>query len=201
MFNAINEFPALKKLAQWAISWIKSEKSLGHRIIAFAIVEGIFFSGAFAAIFWLKKTRGSGKLFMEGLIKSNRFISRDEAQHVNFACALYSFIINRVSEEDVFEMIREANEISAELNSVSINCRFIGMNVEAMNQYINFISDRLLIMLGYQKLFNTTNPFDFMDTIGLLSKDNFFETRPTDYQQANNEENKDSRQFSIVEDF
>ena len=201
LFDAIKTVPSVKKMSDWAIKWIESKDSIAHRIMAFAIVEGVFFSGAFAAIFWLKKQRGTGKLFMEGLIKSNRFIARDEGMHVSFACALYGFISNRVSKEDAYDMFREANDITREFVNDAIQCRLIGMNQDSMFQYINYVSDRLLVMMNYEKLYNVTNPFDFMETIGMMSKDNFFENRPDAYQKSHNEDNKDNWKFEILEDF
>jgi len=201
LFNSMTTIPTVKKMSDWAMKWIHSDASLGHRVMAFAIVEGVFFSGAFAAIFWLKKQRGAGSLFMQGLVKSNRFIARDESMHVNFACALYSFITTRVPVEQVKLMFDEANEISNEFITESIKCQLIGMDNIAMTQYVNYVSDRLLVMLGYEKIYNVTNPFDWMDTIGLMSKENFFESRPDSYQKAHNEDNKDNKEFKILEDF
>lgn len=201
LFNAIKEVPAVKTMADWAFKWIQSSASIGQRIIAFAIVEGIFFSGAFAAIFWLKKQRGAGALFMEGLVKSNIFISRDEGLHCCFACVLYSFIKNRVPVDVVNDMFKDAVKISQKFITESIKCQMIGMSAEHMNQYIEYVADRLLVYLNYDKIYNSTNPFDFMETIGLLSKDNFFETRPAGYQTAHNEENRADWVFTIEEDF
>jgi ribonucleotide reductase beta subunit family protein with ferritin-like domain len=201
LFDAIKTVPAIKSMADWALKWISSKESIGHRIIAFAIVEGIFFSGAFAAIFWLKKTRGKGTLFMEGLIKSNRFISRDEMIHTYFAIAQYTFVSNRVPENDVFEMVKEAVKISEEFNENAIKVKLIGIDMNSMTEYIKVVADRLLVMLGYNKLFKAINPFDFMESIGLLSKDNFFETRPDSYQKTHNENNTASWEFEIAESF
>ena len=201
LFNAITTIPSVKRMSDWALKWIESDKSIGHRVIAFAIVEGIMFSGAFAAIFWLKKQRSSGKLFMQGLIKSNNFIARDEGLHTQFACALYSFVNKKIPEEDIIDMFKEANDISKQFVEEAIQCRLLGMSSDSMNQYINYVSDRLLVMLGYDKLYNVTNPFDFMDTIGMLAKDNFFETRPDSYQKAHNQDNKDEWVFERLEIF
>jgi len=201
LFNAIESVSSVKKMSDWALKWIESKDSFGYRLIAFAIVEGVFFSGAFAAIFWLKKQRGSGKLFMEGLVKSNKFISRDESMHQNFACAMYSYMINRVPEEDITNMFMEAVNISEEFVTDAINCKLIGMNVDLMNNYIRYVSDRLLVLLGYNKMFNTENPFPFMESIGLMSKDNFFENRPDAYQKSHNEDNKENWTFARTDDF
>lgn len=201
LFNAINEVESVKKMSDWAIEWVKSKESFGHRVIAFAIVEGVFFSSAFAAIFWLKKQRGQGKLFMEGLIKSNRYIARDEGLHCIFATLLYSHIVNRVPEEDVKKMFIEANEISRMFVEDAIKCQLIGISIDSMMCYVNYVSDRLLVMLNYEKIYNVKNPFEFMETIGLLAKDNFFENRPDSYQKAHNEDNKKKWQFKILEEF
>lgn len=201
LFGAIKTIDSVKKMSDWALKWIESDKSIGHRLIAFSIVEGVFFSGAFAAIFWLKKQRGKGKLFMEGLIKSNRFIARDEGLHTNYACAMYSFVKNRVSASDVIEMFKEANEISKYFTEDAIKCKLIGIDIDLMTQYVNYVSDRLLVMLKYEKIYNVQNPFDFMETIGLLAKDNFFENRPDSYQKSHNEDNKLKWEFKRLQDF
>lgn len=200
LFNAIATVPSVKRMSEWALEWVGSEASFAQRLIAFAIVEGVFFSGAFAAIFWLKKQRGSGKLFLEGLIKSNRFISRDESLHVSFACINYSYVVNRVPKNIVYEMFNQAVEISDDFVNNAIRVKMLGMSSETMNEYIKYVADRLIVMLGYEKLYNTSNPFDFMETIGLHSKDNFFETRPDAYQKAHNENNKDDWNFDNFEE-
>lgn len=201
LFGAISNVPSIKKMSEWALKWVSSDDTFAQRLIAFAIVEAVFFSGAFAAIFWLKKTRGAGKLFMEGLIKSNRFISRDEGLHATFACAMYSFVKNKASVEVVQNMFKEAVAISDEFVNDAIQVKLLGMSSMAMNEYIKYISDRLLVMLGYDKMYNVTNPFDFMETIGFVNKDNFFETRPDAYQKSHNESNKEKWKFKIIEDF
>lgn len=201
LFNAFKTIPSIKRISDWAFQWKDSDKSLGHRIIAFAIVEGIFFSGAFACIFWLKKQRNNGKSFMNGLVKSNEYIARDEGMHVKYACQLYSYIKKRVHFDEVKKIFDEANDISKQFMEEAIQCKLIGMNNDLMNQYINYVSDRLLVMLGYDKIYNATNPFSFMETIGILSKDNFFEKRVTAYQTAYNADNQDDREFDILNDF
>jgi ribonucleotide reductase beta subunit family protein with ferritin-like domain len=200
LFDAIKTVPSIKKMSEWALKWVDSTDSFAHRIIAFAIVEGVFFSGAFAAIFWLKKQRGDGDLFMVGLNTSNRFISRDEGLHVRFACALYTYVINRASQEDVKQMFIEANEISREFINDAIQTQLIGINNDTMYQYINYVSDGLLVMLGYEKIFNAVNPFEWMETSALLGKDNFFEKRPDAYQKSHNEQNKSNWEFKIETD-
>lgn len=201
LLNALKENVAVKKMMDWAIKWIHSNENIAIRIIAFAVVEGIFFSGMFASIFWLKKQRSNGSLFLEAIIKSNRFISRDEGLHVEFACEIYKHIINKIPQNVVFDIIKEANDISFEFMDDSITCDMIGMNKNLMKQYINYVSDRLLIMLDYDKLYFSQNPFDFMDTIALHNKDNFFENRPDSYQSAHNEKNKNTHEFKILDDF
>jgi ribonucleotide reductase beta subunit family protein with ferritin-like domain len=203
LFNSITEIPTIKKMSDWAIKWVHSEESIATRLIAFAIVEGVFFSGMFAAIFWLKKIKSgqANKLFLESVVKSNKFISRDEALHVQFACAIYRHIVNRVDQEKVHDMFKEANEISAEFMRDALECKMIGMSDSLMTEYINYVSDQLLVMLNYQKLYNAKNPFDFMDTITLLSKDNFFELRPDSYLRSHTAKNKDNWEFELLEDF
>lgn len=201
LVNSIKTVPSIKKMSEWALKWVNGVDSFAQRIIAFAIVEGVFFSGAFAAIFWLKKQRAEGDLFMVGLNTSNRFISRDEGLHVRFACALYTYIVNRVSADKVNEMFNEAITISKEFVNDAIKTQLIGINSESMNQYIEYVSDGLLIMLGYEKLFNVTNPFEWIETISITQKDNFFEKRPDAYQKSHTEQNKESWIFEIREDF
>lgn len=202
LFNAITEIPSVKAMADWAFKWIQSQDTIAHRVIAFAIVEGIFFSGAFAAIFWLKKQRGEEKYFMAGLVKSNNFISRDEGLHVNFACVLYSFIKNKVPVAEVNAMIKDAVKISQDFATDAIKCQFVGMNGKHMGQYIEYVADRLLVYLNYEKLYNSVNPFDFMETIGFLNKDNFFENRPDSYQKSHNENNRAiGDKFVVLDDF
>jgi len=177
LFNAIESFPCIKKKADWAIKWIESiNASFGTRLIAFAIVEGLFFSGAFCSIFYLKK-RG----IMQTLTASNEFISRDEALHTEFACYLYSQVKHKVPTIKVIEMVREAVKIEKEFIIEALPCRIIGMNSINMSKYIEFIADRLMVQLGYEKIFNERNPFDFMEMISLEGKTNFFERLTTEY--------------------
>ena len=200
--NSISTVPSIKKMSDWAIKWINDENaSIAKRIVAFSIVEGVFFSGAFAAIFWMKKMRSNGKYFMNGLVKSNRFIARDEGLHTNFACVLYSFIKNRLSYEEIKEIFTEAIEISTSFTMDAIRCDLIGMNKELMEQYNKYVSDRLIVHLGYEKMYNVTNPFDFMETIGFLNKDNFFEMTSDAYQSAVNEKNTQKWEFNVLDKF
>ncbi|EPS42419.1 hypothetical protein H072_3556 [Dactylellina haptotyla CBS 200.50] len=180
LFDAIDTIPCIKKKADWAIRWIEDEEStFAQRLVAFAAVEGIFFSGSFAAIFWLKK-RG----LMAGLTFSNELISRDEGLHTDFACLLFSHLNNRPSKAAVEAVITEAVTIEQEFLTEALPCPLLGINAKLMKQYIEFVADRLLIALGNPKVYNSTNPFDFMETISLAGKTNFFEKRVSDYQKA-----------------
>ncbi|HAI76341.1 MAG TPA: ribonucleoside-diphosphate reductase, partial [Microscillaceae bacterium] len=179
MFNAIDTVPCVGKKAQWALKWVDSENFV-ERLVAFAAVEGIFFSGSFCSIFWLKK-RG----LMPGLSFSNELISRDEGLHCDFACLLYTnYIQNKLSHERILEIITDAVNIEQEFVTDALPVNLIGMNSKLMAQYIEFVADRLLLSLGYPKHYNATNPFDFMEQISLQGKTNFFEKRVADYQKA-----------------
>jgi ribonucleoside-diphosphate reductase beta chain len=193
LFNAIDTVPSVKKKADWALKWIESE-SFAERLIAFAAVEGIFFSGSFCSIFWLKK-RG----LMPGLAFSNELISRDEGLHCEFACLLHNkYITNKVSEERIAEIIMEAVEIEKEFVTDSLPVSLIGMNAKLMQQYIEFVADYWLTELGCKKVYNTDNPFDFMDMLSLQNKSNFFEKRTSEYQKP---KNRDIDFNSLDEDF
>ena len=187
LFNAINNFPCIKKKADWAIKWIHDKRSsFATRLIAFACIEGIFFSGAFCSIYWLKK-RG----LMPGLTFSNELISRDEALHTEFAVLLYSKLNKKVSKAKVVEIIKEAVDIEKEVICDALPCRLIGMNSELMCQYIEFVADRLSLQLGYDKIYDTKNPFDFMEMISIEGKTNFFEKRVAEYALADKTKNDD----------
>lgn len=178
LFNALETVPSVKKKGEWALKWIES-KSFVERLIAFAAVEGIFFSGSFCSIFWLKK-RG----LMPGLAFSNELISRDEGLHCSFACLLYkNYIVNKLSEERVKEIICEAVEIEKEFVSDSLPVSLIGMNANLMSKYIEYVADYWLMELGYTKVYGTECPFDFMEMMSLKNKTNFFEKRVSDYQK------------------
>lgn len=180
LFDAIDTIPCIRKKADWALRWISDKEStFAQRLVAFAAVEGIFFSGSFASIFWLKK-RG----LMPGLTFSNELISRDEGLHTDFACLLFSHLNNRPSKQAVEDIITEAVVIEQEFLTDALPCALLGMNSTLMKQYIEFVADRLLIALGNNKFYNATNPFDFMDNISLAGKTNFFEKRVGDYQKA-----------------
>jgi ribonucleotide reductase beta subunit family protein with ferritin-like domain len=178
LFNAINTIPCIKRKAEWAETWGKSDTKFAQRLVAFAAVEGIFFSGSFCAIYWLKQQN-----ILPGLTQSNEFIARDEASHCDFACLLYSKIVNKLPESTVYQMIIDAVRIEKEFIIESLPCKLIGMNSDLMSQYIEFIADRLISNLGYSKIYNVTNPFSFMENINLKLKSNFFETRTTTYQK------------------
>ncbi|XP_076271752.1 ribonucleoside-diphosphate reductase subunit M2 [Rhynchophorus ferrugineus] len=180
LFNAIETLPCVCKKADWALKWISSKTStFGERIIAFAAVEGIFFSGSFAAIFWLKK-RG----LMPGLTFSNELISRDEGLHCDFACLLFSYIVQKPSKQRVVDIIKDAVMIEQEFLSEALPVSLIGMNCNLMCQYIEFVADRLLLELGCEKIYNVTNPFDFMNIISTEGKTNFFEKKVGEYQKV-----------------
>tara|TARA_Y100000780_G_C13688585_1_gene418613 strand:+ start:2058 stop:3227 length:1170 start_codon:yes stop_codon:yes gene_type:complete len=198
LLNSIKTVPSIKRMADWAFKWIDSSKKFAYRVIAFAIVEGIFFSGAFAAIYWFKKTH---KGMMSGLVKSNEFIARDEGQHTQFSCLMYSMLNNKLTQNEVYEIMDEGVYISKNFVDDAIPVRLIGMNNDKLNDYIEFIADRLLITLGYQKKYNKTNPFKFMETIGMINKTNFFENRPTDYQSASVNNKSKKGKFNISDDF
>lgn len=196
LFNAIDTLDCVKKKANWALRWI-NQGSFHERLIAFAAVEGIFFSGSFCSIFWLKK-RG----LMPGLTFSNELISRDEGMHCDFACLLYNkHLVNRLSAETVRSIITDAVAIEKEFVSDALPVKLIGMNADLMCQYIEFVADRLLVALGIQKVYNVENPFPWMEMISIAGKTNFFEKRVGDYQKAGVMSNREDSVFTIDEDF
>jgi ribonucleoside-diphosphate reductase subunit M2 len=195
LFNAISNYPCIKKKSDWAQKWIHDNRSsFATRLVAFACVEGIFFSGAFCSIFWLKK-RG----LMPGLTFSNELISRDEALHCEFAVLLYSNLLKKMDKSRIHEIIKEAVEIETEFICEALPCKLIGMNSQMMTQYIQFVADRLCIQLGYKKIYNVVNPFDWMELISLEGKTNFFEKRVGDYALANKTQSKEA--FDFTDDF
>ncbi|KAK9452894.1 ribonucleotide reductase [Dipodascopsis uninucleata] len=202
LFDAIETIPCIKKKADWALRWIADKKStFAERLIAFAAVEGIFFSGSFASIFWLKK-RG----LMPGLTFSNELISRDEGLHTDFACLLFSHLQYRPSKSVVEKVITEAVAIEQEFLTEALPVALLGMNSKLMKQYIEFVADRLLLALGNKKIYNSINPFDFMENISLSGKTNFFEKRVSDYQKAgvmagSTQKSNSESTFSVDEDF
>lgn len=195
LFNAITNYPCIKKKADWAQKWIHDNRSsFATRLVAFACVEGIFFSGAFCSIYWLKK-RG----LMPGLTFSNELISRDEALHCEFAILLYSKLQKKIDKARIHEIIKEAVDIETEFICEALPCKLIGMNADLMTQYIKFVADRLVVQLGYKKIYNVSNPFQWMVLISLESKTSFFEKRSDAYALANKE--KDENVFDLSEDF
>ena len=196
LFNAIDTMDCVRKKADWALRWI-DEGNFAERLVAFAAVEGIFFSGSFCSIFWLKK-RG----LMPGLAFSNELISRDEGLHCDFACLLYNnHVVNKLSKEKIKQIIVDAVEIEKEFILDALPVRLIGMNSDLMAQYIEFVADRLLQELGNDKIYNVSNPFDFMEMISIQGKTNFFEKRVAEYQKAGVLNNDADQTFSTDEDF
>jgi len=196
LLNAIDTLDCVSKKAEWALRWIDSE-NFAERLIAFAAVEGIFFSGSFCSIFWLKK-RG----LMPGLSFSNELISRDEGLHCDFACLLYTkYLQDKLPKSQVTQIITDAVEIEQEFVTDALPVKLIGMNSDLMNQYIEFVADRLLVELGCEKVYNATNPFDFMEMISLQGKTNFFEKRVSEYQKAGVMSDKSAPRFTLDEDF
>lgn len=195
LLNAIYTIPCVQKKAEWALKWIRSNSDFATRLVAYAAIEGIFFSGSFCAIFWLKK-RGK----MPGLTFSNELISRDEGLHTDFACLLYSMLENKLSIQQIYSIIKEAVDIEKEYINEALKVELIGINKTLMSQYIEYVADRLIITLGYQKLYNTLNPFDWMEMISLQGKTNFFEKRVGEYQKSS-VMNNTSNTFIIHEDF
>lgn len=196
LFKAFETIPAIKKKADWALRWIEDAPSFAHRLIAFAAVEGIFFSGSFCSIFWLKK-RG----LMPGLTFSNELISRDEGLHCDFACLLYSMLEQKLPETELLAIITEAVRAEQEFVTDALPVSLIGMNAAMMNEYIEFVADRLLVSLGQAKHYKVQNPFPFMEMISLQGKTNFFEKRVAEYQKAGVMATKESQVFAMDDDF
>ncbi len=201
LLHAMKTIPVIEKKAAWALKWIKSDRSFAERLFAFGCVEGIFFSGSFCAIFWIKK-RG----LMPGLTFSNELIARDESLHTEFACLLYKMLKNKLDIEIIYEIIREAVKIEIEFVCESIPVALIGMNQKLMIQYIEFVADRLLCALDIPKIYNVTNPFEWMEMISLLGKTNFFEKRVGEYQRAGimsgiESNSKVNHEFTVNDDF
>jgi ribonucleoside-diphosphate reductase subunit M2 len=191
LFNAIETIPCIKEKAEWAVEWMNTYKSFGTRLAAFACVEGIFFSGAFCAIFWLKK-RG----LLPGLTFSNELISRDEGLHTQFAVALFHTLENKPNLEEIRSIIMGAVILEKEFICESLPCALIGMNSKMMSEYIEFVADRLAVQLGLKKIYGTHNPFDFMDLISLEGKTNFFEKKVSEYSRV-----QSSGELRLDEDF
>lgn len=196
LFRAIEVLPCVKKKADWALSWASSNASFGERLVAFAAVEGIFFSGSFAAIFWLKK-RG----LMPGLTYSNELISRDEGLHCDFACLMFGHIVRKPAEKNIARIVSDAVAIEQEFLTEALPVELIGMNNRLMKQYIEFVADRLLVELNCEPLYRVKNPFDFMEHISLEGKTNFFEKRVGEYQKAGVMSKKEDNCFTLEADF
>jgi ribonucleoside-diphosphate reductase subunit M2 len=201
LFNSIKTVDSIKMISDWAFKWINSDLPFAYRVIAFCVVEGVLFSGAFASIFWLKRFKSNGRLFLSGFIKSNEFIARDEGQHVQFGVEIYKLLHNKLSTKNVYSIIDEGVNIARSFYSDALPVRLLGMNENSMMDYIMYVSDRLLVDLGYQKKYNVQNPFSFMETIGMQSKTNFFESRPTEYQSAHVLGEKDNKNDILEDDF
>jgi ribonucleotide reductase beta subunit family protein with ferritin-like domain len=196
VLQAIRTMPFIEKKAKWALKWIGSNSNFATRLIAFSVVEGVFFSGAFCSIYWFKSRN-----VLPGLTLSNEFISRDEGLHTDFACLLYSKLVNKLSTEEAYILFIEAVDIEKEFILEAIPCSMIGMNSKLMCMYIEFVADRLLVQLGYNKLFHSTNPFSFMERISLEGKDNFFEKKVSNYALANCGKTQDEMKFSMNAEF
>lgn len=196
LFNAIENFSCIRKKAEWAMKWIKSDEEYGIRLVAFAIVEGVFFSGAFCSIFWLAE-RG----LMPGLTQANELIARDEGMHVEYACLLFSLLRKKPSHEKIISIFKDAVDVEKEFICESLPCKLLGMNSDLMCQYIEFVADRLLVSLGYNKIFNVSNPFNFMERISAEGKTNFFEKRVSQYQKASMTKKNDEDGLKITDDF
>jgi ribonucleotide reductase beta subunit family protein with ferritin-like domain len=188
--------PFVEKKAAWAMKWMDQSSSFASRIMAFAVVEGVFFSGAFCAIYWFKERN-----LLAGLTLSNEFISRDEGLHTDFACLIYNKLQSKLTEAEAHTLVKDAVEIEKEFILEALPCRLIGMNSELMGQYIEFVADRLLIQLGHTKLYKASCPFQFMERISLESKDNFFEKRVSNYSLANCGKTADEMSFKMDADF
>jgi ribonucleotide reductase beta subunit family protein with ferritin-like domain len=197
LLEAANTMPAIQKKAEWAMKWLDASKAnFATRLVAFAVVEGIFFSGSFCSIFWLKKQG-----LMPGLTTSNEFISRDEGMHTDFACLLYSKITGKLKKSQINKIVKEAVTIEKNFITKALPCELIGMNSALMSQYIEFVADRLVQQLGYPKIFSAANPFDFMERISLEGKDNFFEKRNANYSKAGVGKTQEEMSFSTEVDF
>jgi ribonucleotide reductase beta subunit family protein with ferritin-like domain len=197
LLNAMETIPCVKEKADWAMKWINGTEPFGQRLIAFAIVEGIYFSGSFAAIFWLQDRN-----LMPGLCKFNKFIARDEGMHTDFACLLYSMVIEKMDQQTIEQMVREAVTIEKNFITESLPCNLIGINAELMKEYIEFVADRLVVQLGYERIYNVTKcPLEFMEKISMQAKENMFEGRVDEYQNAHIFKSKEESQFIIDDDF
>lgn len=186
LFNSIETIDIIKKISNWGLEYSTNNYTLCEKLLVFICFEGIMFSGAFAVIFWLKKFSSKGQTFMVGLIKSNEFISRDEGMHTEFGVSVFrrQMVKDNLPYEKIEKIILESVELTKEFNNDFIKCRMVGLNNDSMNQYTEYMTDRIFVMLGYEKKFGVENPFSFMDTIGMMQKTNFHESIPTEYQKS-----------------
>lgn len=196
ILNAIETVPCIKEKTDWMLKWVKSEEDFGTRLVAQAIAEGLFFSGSFCAIFWLKQ-----KNIMPGLISSNELIARDEGMHCDYSIMLYKMLDEKLEQDKIHEMFKEAVETEKIFICDSLPCSLLGMNAELMEQYIKFVADRLIVKLGYEKIWKVDNPFTWMEAISIEGKTNFFEHRPTQYQRADVQNKTKNEAFDISDDF
>jgi ribonucleoside-diphosphate reductase subunit M2 len=201
LFNSVSTIPSIEMMKTWAFRWIDDkESSFAHRLLAFALVEGVFFSGSFASIYWFKLFNNKGKSIMPGLTLSNSWIARDESQHTDFACLLYNKLNNKLPYETVKTIVNEAVEIAQNFMTESLPVRLIGMNSDLMKSYIEYIADRLVVSIGYEKIYNSKNPFPFMESIGMIGKVNFFESRNDSYQLSSNANNNKALSNLVISD-
>lgn len=201
LINAFKNIDSIRDMIGWGQAWIESNRRIGYSIMAFVIFEGLMFSGAFASIYWLKSQLGEDKL--KGLIGSNEFIARDEGMHTNFGCIMYDFVKNRVSPLDAKTMMVEAVDIAKRFNIDAIKVKLIGMNSDLMNQYMEYVADRLMVYMGYEKIYGSIMPeaFGFMEQIGILNKNNFFERRTSEYQMAHSTNNTADWEFKVLDEY
>jgi ribonucleoside-diphosphate reductase subunit M2 len=201
LFNAISTIPSIEMMKNWAFRWIEDkESSFAHRLLAFALVEGVMFSGSFSSIFWFKLYNNKGKAIMPGLTLSNAWISRDEGLHTDFACLLYNKLNNKLSYETVKSIVKEAVEISQNFMTESLPVKLIGMNSDLMKSYIEYVADRLVVSIGYEKIYNSKNPFPFMESISMIGKVNFFESRSDSYQLSKSVTNNKALSNLVISD-
>jgi len=196
LLHAIDTVPSVRKKAHWALKWLNSGAGFAQRLVAYAAVEGVFFSGSFCALFWLKK-----RSLMPGLTFSNELISRDEGLHTDFGCLLYSHLLCKLPSETIYAIIREAVDIEKEFISESLPVELIGMNSRLMTQYIEFVADRLVFALGCEKLYQAHNPFEWMEMISIEGKTNFFEKRVSEYQKSGVMAKKEEKEFRLDIEF
>lgn len=201
LFNAVKEIDSIRLMSDWALKWVSSNRSFGCRVVAYCVVEGIIFQGTFASIFWLKKYKSSGRLFMPGLTNSNELIARDEGMHKDFGVEIFNLLINKPSSNEVLEIVKEGVDLAKVFMIESLPSKLIGMDQIGMIKYLEYVGDRLLVELGYIKFWNSKNPFAFMDTIGVHVKTNFFEKRESGYQSAFSNGNNKLSKLVLTNEF